>query len=80
MLVRELVAALRVGVRGQELFVEVGAGRVELLALFQLLRVFLVLEPLALAGLRCRVALDGDPHLGQIAKLRRGQSHRIAAL
>ena len=44
---RELVAALRVRIRRQELLVQLGAGRVQLLALVQLLGVLLVLLPLA---------------------------------
>ena len=68
---RELVAALRVRVGGQELLVELGAGRVELLALLQLLRVLLVLQPLGLAGLRRGVDVGGRGQqrvLGQLAR------------
>ena len=68
---RELVAALRVRVRRQELLVQLGAGRVQLLALLQLLRVLLVLQPLGLAGLRRGVDVGrrGQQRvLGQLAR------------
>ncbi len=78
---RELVAALRVRIRRQELFVQLGAGRVQLLALVQLLEVLLVLLPLRLAGLRRRVHVGGRGQQGVLGELARDRERfRVVAV